>query len=543
MRRLGLLLLSLPVLPLGCRNDKDADDGATSPVLAVQTDLGLATAAAPLDWPGVVVVPNLDDDDGDQAPDFEQVLAGDDDVTTLTIDAPQGFVLTLSGAGLRAWHDGQVVAEDGAAAWTGPTGDGVIVQIEAGAYRASGSLTLTDLGNDQELVLPVTGAPLILNHHLQPAELTMAVNFMGSGYNNSAMIEGYEAVLGDSFERVSGVKYPDPWLQDEIEFATATGPAGGIDVVIDSIRNGQYGPGYGLDDLPENMFLGDGWAVDTWGMNGMANSQDYFGNLEVSPPVTVGGVSYPFGRIYYGLNGSLSPNASLRGFLDDQAVQAPFTLDVSWLCVGHVDEFVTSVPAPGSRLGWKLVYTDVDMAWEVLEGMDPDTVLTRFASTGSKPWDTVGEMLDDQALRSLNEELKADYLLPNLETLKAELELTEDDILYIPGLFEEISYCGGTTAAAFPGMANLIVSNAPDGTPTLFVADPFIRTDTDDVSSDPMAAAFVAAMPPELDVVFLDDWQVYHVNLGEVHCGSNVVRTPDPDHAWWVDARHLLEAL
>ncbi|MCK6506050.1 protein-arginine deiminase domain-containing protein [Myxococcota bacterium] len=542
MRRLGLLLLSLPLVHLGCRKDEDPGDDATTPALRVGTALGDATSAAPLDWPGLVVVPNLDDDDGDEQADYEQVLAGDDDAATLTVDAPSGFTLQLSGADLRVWHEGQVVAEDGSAAWTGPSGEGLVLLVEAGAYRASGSLTLTDAGDGQQLVLPVTGAPLILNHHLQPSELTMAVNFASTGYNNSAMIEGFEAVLGDSFDRVSGVKYQDPWLQDEVEFATASGPDQLLDVVIDSIRDGQYGPGYGLDDFAEDEFLGDGWAVGTWGRSGMANSQDYFGNLEVSPPVTVGGVSYPFGRIYYGLNGSLTPNAQIRDFLDAQAVQAPFTLDVSWLCVGHVDEFVTTVPAPGSRLGWKLVYTDVDLAWEVLEGMDPDTVLTRFASANSKPWDTVGDMLADKALRSLNEELKVDYLLPNLETLKAELELTEDDIAYIPGLFEEVSYCGGTTAAAFPGMANLIVADAPDGTTTLFVADPFIRTDTEDVASDPMAAAFVAAMPPELDVVFLDDWQVYHLNLGEVHCGSNVVRSPDPDLAWWADARHLLEA-
>lgn len=540
MRRLGLLLLSLPLLSLGCRKDKDPDDGATAPVLRATSALGVATAAAPLDWPGLVVVPNLDDDDGDQGADYDQVVA-DDDVASVQIDAPSGFTLLLAGADLRVWHEGQVVAEDGMDPWTGPSGDGVQLQVEAGAYRARGTLTFTDLGNDQQLVLPVTGAPLILNHHQQPALQTMAVNFAGSGYNNTAMIEGYEAVLDDSFERVSGIKYQDPWLQDEIEFATATGPDQLLDVVIDSIRDGQYGPGYGLDDYAEDEFLGDGWAVGIWGRSGMASSQDYFGNLEISPPTAVDGVDYPFGRIYYGLNGGLSPNSQLRDFLDDQAVQAPFALDVSWLCVGHVDEFVTTVPAPGSRLGWKLVYTDVDMAWEVLEGMDPETVLTRFASSSSKHWDTVGDMLADGALRSLNEELKADYLLPNLETLKAELGLLEEDITYIPGLFEEVSYCGGTTAAAFPGMANLIVSNAPEGNTTLFVADPFIRTDTQDVSTDPMAAAFVAAMPPELDVVFLDDWQVYHLNLGEVHCGSNVVRSPDPDLSWWVDARHLLE--
>jgi protein-arginine deiminase len=41
-----------------------------------------------------------------------------------------------------------------------------------------------------------------------------------------------------------------------------------------------------------------------------------------------------------------------------------------------------------------------------------------------------------------------------------------------------------------------------------------------------------------MDLVFLDDWEVYHMGLGEVHCGSNVER--ETDNAWWEDAGHLI---
>ena len=64
-------------------------------------------------------------------------------------------------------------------------------------------------------------------------------------------------------------------------------------MVIDSIRD------RGLDPLPEAELEGNGVGVQTWG-EGWATSQDPFGNLEASPPVTVDGVEYPFGRIYYG---------------------------------------------------------------------------------------------------------------------------------------------------------------------------------------------------------------------------------------------------
>ncbi len=528
---------------LACKGDPE--DGA---IFSVQTDLGTWTAASGAPWPGVALTPNLDDDDGDEAPDYEQSRLddGDDDFAEVAITATNGFEVTLTSPddAFRIWWDGDVLmSDDGAMASFGARDEAVVFQVEAGDYLAEASLMITDQVTGDTISLPLTASPLIVNHHLQPSELVMSVSFVSPTFNNSDMIDGYEAVLGESFMSVSGGKYPDPWIQDEIEFATSSSPLTRLDTVMDSIRDGQWGPGEGLDDFPEDEFLGEGWAVGTWGRGfTQSTSQDYFGNLEVIPPHSAGGVDYPFGRLYYGLNGNLTPNQEIRDFLDDQKVQAPFTLDVSWLCVGHVDEFLTTVPAPGSRLGWKLVYTDTELAWEILEAQPADMALTRFASSSVKHWDTVGDMVADDALRTLNEELERDYLKPNLDVLIETLELTDDDIIFVPGLFEEVSMCGGTTAAAFPGMANLIVADAPDGTTTLFVPDPFVRTDLDDVSSDPIATAFADAMPPELDVVFLDDWNVYHVNLGEVHCGSNVVRTPSEDAVWWEDARHLLES-
>lgn len=536
-----LLLAGAPLVSVvGCGGQKE--DPIT---LSVETDLGTATALVALDWPGVVVTPNLDDDDGDGENDYDQKRLddGDDDYSEISILAPNGFDLSLSGEKVRVWYDNStiVLSGDGDSIAFNGSSSPQRIQIEVGEFSAVATLSLTDQETGDVVELPITGAPLVLNHHVQPSEQVMAVVFNSFSYDNSDMIEDYEDVLGDRFLRVGGLTYGDPWIQDEIEFATSTGPTGRLDMVIDSTRDGQYGSGYGLDDFPEDEYLGPAWGVRTWG-NRLGNGQDYFGNLEVSPPTTVAGVAYPYGRTYYGENGSYKPNDDLVDMLESQALQMPFTLDVSWLCVGHVDEFVTTVPAPGSRLGWKLVYSDVGAAWDVLEAMDPQTVLTRYEASSYKAWDTVGELVADDALRELNEELESDYLLPNLEIMKTELGLTDDDIILIPGLFEEVSGCYGTTAAAFPGMANLIVADADDGTPTLFVADPYLRTDVDDIATDPMAEAMLQAMPEELDVVFLDDWQVYHLNLGEVHCGSNVVRAPDEDLEWWVDARHLMEA-
>ncbi|KAK2106029.1 hypothetical protein P7K49_015543 [Saguinus oedipus] len=113
-------------------------------------------------------------------------------------------------------------------------------------------------------------------------------------------------------------------------------------------------------------------------------SLDSFGNLEVSPPVTVNGKTYPLGRILIGSSFPLpaqspswdfSADATLgpewipkttllsqalwsggrrmtkvvRDFLKAQQVQAPVELYSDWLTVGHVDEFMTFVPIPGTK--------------------------------------------------------------------------------------------------------------------------------------------------------------------------------------------------
>jgi protein-arginine deiminase len=73
----------------------------------------------------------------------------------------------------------------------------------------------------------------------------------------------------------------------------------------------------------------------------------------------------------------------------------------------------------------------------------------------------------------------------------------------------------------------------------LFIPDPFFRTNVGDQGSDPIIEAFTNAMPEGLQLHYVDNWDVYHLALGEVHCGTNVLRTPTED--WWTSAMHLLE--
>lgn len=487
-------------------------------------------------------VPNLDDDDGGGIDWAQPQRAADDDVSRLVLSAealgavPSGgdVALTLAGdvADVRITRGGQHVL--GGTAGAGPyafaPGSADELRIDFGGYGVAAQLTLDarDPGGAtvDSATVTVQAAPLIMNHHLQPAERVWAVRVNG----NADLIADYGAALGAKFTPVSGSSvFGDVWIQDELEFSTTTGDQGQrLDVVIDSIRD------RGLDDFPESL-VGPGTIAETWGVPQTRTTYDSFGNLEASPPVTVNGVAYPFGKIYYGRTGVYGLSTQLADFLASQRVQAPFALPTSWLCVGHVDEFSSFVPDPTSPKGFKLVIADVPSAWTLLAAQPSGASLPLYANDHG--YATVGDLLTDANLRALNDDLQADYLDPIVATFKAELGLTEADIIRVPSLFEEVSQCNGRVAALIPGMVNLVVANVDGQTTHLFAADPFFRSVVAQ-SADPIIAAFTAAMPAGMQLHFLDDWDVYHMGLGEVHCGTNVRRTPTGN--WWETAQHLM---
>jgi hypothetical protein len=92
--------------------------------------------------------------------------------------------------------------------------------------------------------------------------------------------------------------------------------------------------------------------------------------------------------------------------------------------------------------------------------------------------------------------------------------------------------------ALTPGTVNLIVANRDGQAPILMVPDPFFRADSMGPEDDPVAQDFVNRMPAGLEVAFVDDWYSYHLLDGEVHCGTNVTRTPLED--WTIAGASLL---
>ncbi len=491
-------------------------------------------------------VPNFDDDDDNGRDDWKDEGAADDnDLVPLPVDELESAVLgddyvnfaLVGSASVRLWNGDAVVLDD-------DTREGAInasdvskgLAVEFGDYAEAETLVVTTLDTNgaaiESVEIQLHSAPAILNHHLQPFERAFAVK---DGGGNQSMVDDMKDVMGDAFITRNAADYQfDVWVQDEFENATLTSPTSRVDLVIDSIRS----DGFGLDPYPEKVVAkGGDIYVDTWG-SGYASSQDSFGNLEVSPPVTVGGVEYPFGRIYYGdWDYGLSIHRRLANFLDDQRVQRPFTLDVSWLCVGHVDEFTTFLPDPTAPKGFRLYVADVPEAYAFLEGLPPDHPLPRYAP--SKGYASVGEVLADRALRALNDDIQRDFIDMNVDRMKLELGLDDADIVRVPGMFEELGLCGPYGLAFIPATVNMLVSTGEGGQVEAFIPDPFFRSEGVPQADDPFIQQVNALLPDNVTPHWVDGWYTYHLGWGEIHCGTNTTRTPTAN--WWEDAMHLLE--
>lgn len=491
------------------------------------------TKSTSMDFAPVYGVANMDDDNENGTVDWEEGLFDtENDTSTLVIPVEyfaqlgkkESLVIRQESDGFKVYVDGTLKmnsAEDFFTLGTKNTEEDVVLEIEMQQMNTSGTLTIEKQHNGSvvdTVEVELISVPMLVNHHLQPAEHVYAMS--GSGFvNNQDFIHGFQDALGNRFSsfNVSGYEW-DVWIQDELEFSSLYSPESRLNIVIDSIRN------RGLDTLPENEFTIPDYAVHTWG-RGMATSQDSFGNLEASPPIA----GHPYGRIYYGewsyASGVDTITPDLTSALTAQHIQSPFTLDVSFLCVGHVDEYQSFIPDPSSPKGFKYVLADVTAGYEFLESLPSSMSLPKY--TNDHHYASVGAILADNALRRLNEDIQIDYLDVTWEKMQQELGLTEEDVIRIPMLFEEAYQCGGYTATLFPSTLNMVVVTHDDGASAdIIFPDPYLRSNVQDQSSDVFINHVNSLLPTANTAHWVDDWSEYHMMLGEVHCGSNTLRTP-----------------
>lgn len=393
-------------------------------------------------------------------------------------------------------------------------------------------------------------APWIMTPNSQPALKIYSCRIEKDDTNNDLFLAGLTAAVEEEGLELEIIEADDNrgdrWIQDEIEIGYAQSHRGYLPVVFDSPRD--RGPG--LEDYPEEQMLGADFGHFIVG-GGMPNSLDSFGNLEVSPPVTVNGRKYPLGRVIVGGRHkddggrregdppyvARQMMAEVRQFLYAQRVQSPFEIYTDWLQVGHVDEIVSFVPDPAAPKGVRCLLASPAMAKSILVGV-------QHAGHGGALLFEGKYRLDEYLQIGEPAELSVDTLLAAADfwdtngtyqeimagvrkVLERELGLDGADFVDIPVAFQVRRAPDGQlmrTLAYFPDMVNHLVHNDLSIVPKPY--GPVIA------GKCAFEKAFEDALPGRR-VKFIDDWYSYHEVWGEVHCGTNALRQPFAAARWW----------
>lgn len=359
----------------------------------------------------------------------------------------------------------------------------------------------------------------------------------------------------------SDLDYNDRWAQDEMEIGFTFSARSSMHVVLDTPRNRD------LDPFPEEELLDPGvghWVLDDVD-DALADLEDLIreildlldllgfvdvpdfrvndhsgGNIEVSfRPVTAGGKRYLLGRALVGS----TLEQKMKDFLSAQEVQAPILeLNTDWLYVGHVDEVVSVIP------GRSVLVPDTRLAWDALERADANglgaSVLFRnlLGQRGNRLDTRISDIVSNDPavmLRMPSGELRnavqfrADQRVVQLRldqiraTLAAGLSLAPANIIRVPALFTNSS----GAHAYLPAAVNGLVLNGKYACPEQF-APTLVPADGDFIEKliqDAAGAGFGGAG----NITFVDDFNAYNVDFGNVHCGTNVKRKLYTTPAWW----------
>jgi protein-arginine deiminase len=246
---------------------------------------------------------------------------------------------------------------------------------------------------------------------------------------------------------------------------------------------------------------------------------DWFGNLEVSPPVIArNGQSFPLGRVLTGRQGLRSMHPNIMAFLEAQRVQwPPLVVDTSWLEIGHVDEVVNFVPAAAAP-GFRVLFPSVRLARGILEAAIQRDFGKLAVFADHQYETTVQELLEGVALSEENQRIQ-EILLEIKAQVREGLGIQDAHFVELPALFRN-------GEAVIPNLVNSLVVGQH-----LFASHPLGPVVAgEDVFAEVMTRSLGVL---GLQVHFVDVWDYYHLNLGEIHCGTNAVRRVAYPR-WWL---------
>ena len=215
-------------------------------------------------------------------------------------------------------------------------------------------------------------------------------------------------------------------------------------------------------------------------------------------------------------------------------------MPTDWLIVGHVDEALSYLPANTER-GWKLAIGSPNLAVSMLQDWSTQGHGAVEMFVGKQFWNGtsaatgIDEALGEENLMAWSQQGQANIDVM-VDMVVAEVGLTADELIEYPFLFESE---GGGLVAWNPGTVNSrvwgqhIVVPDPFG-PSINGVDGF-KQDLIDRLGTP--AHGLGADGQGLNVFFTDNWSAYHINLGEVHCGTNFSGPAPASEKWWEAAQ------
>ncbi len=404
-------------------------------------------------------------------------------------------------------------------------------------------VTLTIGGVSDTVRLRVS--PLILSHHVSPAQRIFATDLiaLGGAIEEEAASAAFREELRAA-GTAAGVPEPlfehrmrDRWMQDLFETGYMSMPSagGGQHVMRVALRTPEVRDPEGPVPLRVEgrivFFLRgkDVAALQQFehGLPAPMRTLNSFGNTETIPPHG----DYPLGRLLRGNVPSFHPDPSVTRLLEAQRVQPPLYVDTSWLFVAHVDETLAFVPASTPR-GWVMLANDPALARAMLqqaeeEGHGDTKLFTgRTFRTGAPAETTVSQVLADVDVMTQSS-LAAAEIDAQIAIVKEATGLGDDEIIRVPYLHEPTA---GRSVAYQPGTVNLLVLSRS----VVVAPDPH----------GPMIGGkdiFKAQLEEELGkqgitVRWADTWDLLHRHAGEVHCGTNATRAI-PDARWWESGR------
>ena len=455
------------------------------------------------------LTPNLDDDDVDGKADAvdERINGTDDrlDLFELRLAVDRPFDATIGGPGANSYRVLSSV-EEGVERW-------YVEAVTVRSATSAATVSLTVRGETEPaLLISIDVRPFVLCNALD----TPRTMFVVRNDATRSFVDALRAALTDAGPELhvfDGIRGGDRWAQDAAEYGYFLGDP--MPVALKGMRaRFAFYPCEELDELFAAYNTARNRALVVAGEpRPVRHFQDWYGNLECTPPFRAAdGKVWPQGRVIVGRQRDVTMHDDVRQLLQAQGVQwPPIELDVSMTQIGHVDELVNFVPCATARHGFKMLVASPTAGRRWLEEQQRAGRGALRLLAGKRGATTIDALLADAATMAANEATAAS-MLANRTLLVRELDLPEADVVDVPIVYRRRGL------GVWPNAVNGVTLGARYLSPRLFgpVADGVDLLEEDLRRS--LGGTGVAC-------VFLDCFDGYSVNDGQIHCGTNVLRT------------------